>query len=170
MPSLEALGLTIFILILFVGVYSIIFGFPGTIIILFDAFLFASFTGFRIVELKHIVIIALLAIALEIADSLIGLSNLKKPRISLFGVAASIIGSILGAVVLTKVFYGLGTLIGIFAGGFMGLLVAQQIEQKSLKPAFREATTATIVRNAVVLVKGTAAIGMTAFMLSRLYS
>lgn len=170
MSPLETLGLTVFILILFLGVYAVVYGFPGTSIIFIDALVFSIVTGFSIIELKHLVCIALIVLSVETADALIGLSNTKRPAVSLAGVAASGAGAIIGAIALTPVFLGLGTLLGIFFGGLAGLFVMQRIEQHTLKPAFREPTKAMLVRIAATCGKGTAAMGVTAFMLSRLYS
>lgn len=167
---LETLGLAVFILVLFAGVYTIIYGIPGTIIIFINVLVFSVATGFSVIELKHLFYIALIVLSVETADALIGLSNTKRPALSAAGIVASAAGAIIGAIVLTPLLLGLGTLLGIFFGGLAGLFVMQRVEQQKLKPAFREPTKAMLVRIATICGKGAAAMGVTVFMLSRLYS
>ena len=45
--SSEIAGLTVFILVLFMGIFSIVFGIPGTAVILIDVILYALITGFE---------------------------------------------------------------------------------------------------------------------------
>ena len=47
MPPLELAGLTIFILLLFAGIYGAVIGLPGTILILGSVFFYALLTGFH---------------------------------------------------------------------------------------------------------------------------
>jgi len=166
----ETLGFTVFILVLFLGVYAIIYGFPGTVIIFIDALVFSAATGFSIIEWKHLVCIALIVLSVETADALIGLSNTKRPAVSRAGIVASGAGAAIGAVVLTPLLLAPGTFLGMFLGGLAGLFVMQRIEQHTLKPVFREPTKAMLVRIAATCGKGTAAMAMAVFMLARLYS
>ena len=52
MSSFAAAGFTVFILILFAGIFLNLFGLPGTVVIFFDVLLYAIFTGFDHVGLK----------------------------------------------------------------------------------------------------------------------
>jgi hypothetical protein len=45
MTPLEAAGLTIFILVMLIGFFSILLGLPGTIVILLDVVVYALVTG-----------------------------------------------------------------------------------------------------------------------------
>ena len=55
MTPLEIGGLTLFILVLLFGAFSILFGFPGTVIILIDAVVYAAITGFGRIGFKILV-------------------------------------------------------------------------------------------------------------------
>ncbi|HLE17107.1 MAG TPA: DUF456 domain-containing protein, partial [Syntrophales bacterium] len=137
MPTIELAGLTIFILLLFAGVYLTIFGLPGTILILFDVFLYALFTGFGRIDIKAIVILAVMTIVAEALGFTLEMTSTYRFGPSLKGMLASLIGALLGALALTPALWGLGTLMGIFLGGFSGFLILELIRQGRLKPAFR---------------------------------
>ena len=55
MTPLEVGGLTLFILVLLLGTFSILFGFPGTVIILIDAVVYGAITGFEKIGLKILI-------------------------------------------------------------------------------------------------------------------
>jgi len=74
-PLLEAAGLTIFVVVLFIGVFSIIFGFPGTFLILGDVVVYALATGFEKIGLRVIIILALLSLLAEMADFFMGIAG-----------------------------------------------------------------------------------------------
>ncbi len=160
----------VFILVLFLGMYSIVFGFPGTLVILFAILIFSGATGFTRIEPKHIAVIALVSVIAEAAGALVDVSNPRKPRYSPAVVVAAFAGSIAGAVILTPVLLGAGTFLGLFLGGFAGLLVMQKVEQKKLKSAFREPIRATLMRSVSVCGKGLVAMAIMAFVLVRVYS
>lgn len=169
MLPLEAPGLTIFILLLFLGVYSTVYGLPGTLFVLVCVVVFAASTGFETITVKNSIILTVMTVIVETVDALIGVSNVKRPRLTLADIGASIVGAVAGAVLLTPLLLGPGILLGIFFGGFVGLSAAQTIEQKKLKPAFREPAKAAALRGLTICAKGTVAMGATAFTLARLY-
>jgi uncharacterized protein YqgC (DUF456 family) len=71
---------------------------------------------------------------------------------------------------MTPVLFGLGTIIGIFLGGFCGVLIVEIIRQSMLKPALRAGYRAILGRAAGTFVKGFCAIIMTIISLSNIYS
>ncbi|HLA04967.1 MAG TPA: DUF456 domain-containing protein [Syntrophales bacterium] len=170
MPTIELAGLTIFILLLFAGVYLTIFGLPGTILILFDVFLYALFTGFGRIDIKAIVILAVMTIVAEALGFTLEMTSTYRFGPSLKGMLASLIGALLGALALTPVLWGLGTLMGIFLGGFSGFLILELIRQGRLKPAFRASSVAIITTAAAIFIKGSFAVAMTIVTLSNIYS
>jgi len=89
---------------------------------------------------------------------------------SLKGMLASLIGALLGALALTPALWGLGTLMGIFLGGFSGFLILELIRQGRLKPAFRASSGAIITTAAAIFTKGSFAVAMTIVTLSNIYS
>jgi uncharacterized protein YqgC (DUF456 family) len=169
LPLLEATGLTIFIVILFVGMFSIIFGFPGTFLILGDVVTYSLITGFEKIGFKIIIVLVLISLLAEGVDFLLGIAGARKYGASKTGVALSIIGGIIGAIVMVPILLGLGAVIGSFLGGFAGAFMGDYLEQRKLKPALRAGYGALIGRIAGVLLKGSLAVVMIVITMSAIY-
>ncbi|MBN2397087.1 MAG: DUF456 domain-containing protein [Deltaproteobacteria bacterium] len=170
MPFLEAAGLTIFVVILLIGVFSVIFGFPGTFLIVGDVVVYALITGFEKIGLKIIIVLVLISLLAEAADFLLGIAGARRYGSSKKGVLLSLIGGIIGAIALVPVMLGLGAVIGAFLGGFAGAFLGEYLERRKLKPAFRAGYGALIGRVAGVLLKGSLAIAMVVITMSAIYS
>jgi uncharacterized protein YqgC (DUF456 family) len=166
----EIAGLTIFILVLFTGIYSIALGIPGTIIILIDVILYSLITGFERIGIMIIILLIVISIVAEAMDFALGMSRAAHFGITKRGIVISVIGSILGAAVMTPFLLGLGTVIGIFLGGFAGILIVELIRQSKLKPARREGYGAILGRVAGTLVKGFCALAMIIITMTNIYS
>lgn len=169
MPLLEAAGLTIFVIILFIGVFSIIFGFPGTFLILGDVVIYSLVTGFETIGWKVIITLVVLSLLAEAVDFLMGFAGARKYGSSKTGIVLSVVGGIIGAVMLVPVLFGLGAVIGAFLGGFVGAFLGEYLEERKLKPAFSAGYGALIGRIAGVLVKGSLAIVMTIITMWAVY-
>lgn len=169
MPLLEAAGLTIFVIILFIGVFSIIFGFPGTVLILGDVVVYSLITGFEKIGWKIIVTLVFLSLLAETVDLVTGFAGARKYGSSKTGIVLSVIGGIIGAIILVPVLLGLGAIIGAFLGGFVGAFLGEYLEERKLKPAFRAGYGALMGRIAGVLVKGSLAIVMTVITMWTVY-
>jgi len=170
LSSFAIAGLTIFILILFLGIFSVIFGFPGTFIILIDVIVYAWITGFEKIGLKIIVILIVISLFAEAMDFLLGILGAKKYGASKRGVIASVIGGIVGAILMTPLLLGLGAIIGAFLGGFAGTFLVEYLEEKKLKSAFRMGYGVLLGKIAGVFLKGFLAILMTVISLMAIYS
>ena len=170
MSPFEIAWLTIFILILFAGVFSVIFSLPGTILIVADVIIYSWVTGFEKIGFKIIIILVFISLLAETLDFLLGASGARRFGPSKKGVIASLIGGITGAVVLTPLLMGPGIIIGMFFGGFAGALFVEYFNEKKLKPAFRTGYRPLLLRNSGVLLKGFFAIVMTIITLSSIYS
>lgn len=170
MPPLEIAGLTIFILLLFAGIYVAVIGLPGTILILGSVFFYALLTGFHKIGVGTIVLLILLTIIAEGIGFTMEFMNKVRFGPSLSGIMASLAGSLLGALCLTPLLWGLGTLMGIFLGGFTGFFMTELFRQRKLKPAHR-ASLRTMLTSAVgIFAKGSCAVAMTVVTLLNIYS
>ena len=78
MTPLEIGGLTLFILVLLFGTFSILFGFPGTVIILIDAVVYAAVTGFERIGFKILLTLLILSVLAEVADFAVGMAGAVK--------------------------------------------------------------------------------------------
>ncbi|MEA3471482.1 MAG: DUF456 domain-containing protein [Thermodesulfobacteriota bacterium] len=170
LSPLATAGLTIFILLLFIGIFITVYGFPGTFVILTDVIICSWITGFEKIGLKIILILAVITLAAEAVDFYLGMKGAKKYTPSRTAVFASILGGIVGVILMTPVLLGLGTVIGIFLGGFSGVLIAELMEERKLKPAFRTSYGALSGRIAGVLIRGFSAVVMTVIAMSKIYS
>ena len=170
MTPLEITGLSLFILILFAGIFSIIFGIPGTIIILIDIIMYAFVTGFEKIGIPLIAILIAITILAEGLDFVLGISGAAQLGITKRVVWISALGSLAGAMLLTPVFFGLGTVLGIFLGGFACVLMFELLHQSKLKPALRSGYSALLGRVAGTLAKGFFALVMIIITMSNIYS
>ena len=167
---METAGLTVFILVLFAGVFLTVFGLPGTVIILADVFIYALVTGFEPIGFKVILVMTVLAVVAEAADFGLGMIGAARYGASRRGVWAALIGSLAGAAIATPLFTGVGTLLGIFLGGLAGVFLVEFMEQRKLKPAFRASYGAVLGKVGGILIKGLLSVLMVMIALYHIYS
>lgn len=162
-------GFTIFILILFIGIYLTLFGLPGTIVIFFDVLFYIIFTGFDHVGWKIILFLLISTIIAETIDFLV-MAGRYQPMTSKKSFGAAAIGAFMGAFLLTPFFWGPGTWGGFFLGGLAGVLTIEFVHQSKLKAPFRTPGSAILAMIGGKMVKGLIALFMIAFSLSNIYS
>jgi uncharacterized protein len=170
LSPIETAGLTLFIVVLFLGLFSIIFGLPGAIIILLDVVVYSIVTRFDTIGLKVLLVLLLLAAAAEALEFFLGMTIALRFGLSMKGLWASIIGGIVGAMAMTPFFFGLGAALGAFIGGFAGVFLVELIRQGHLKPAFRAGYGAVMGRVVGTLAKGVLATVMVIITLTSIYS
>ena len=170
MTPLEFAGLTIFILVLLVGFFSILLGLPGTLVILFDVLVYALVTGFDRIGFKILLVLVVISAVAESLEFLLGITWAKRYGTSKRGIVASLIGGVIGALLLTPVFLGLGALIGSFLGALLGAFAVEILNQGGLKPAARAGFGALMGRLAGVFAKGLCALAMVIITLMAIYS
>jgi uncharacterized protein YqgC (DUF456 family) len=170
LTPIEIAGLTIFIFVLCAGIFSIIFGIPGTIIILIDAIMYAFVTGFEKIGIKIILALVAITILAEGLDFVLGISGAARLGITKRIVFISALGGLAGAMVLTPALFGLGAVLGIFLGGFACVLMFELLHQSRLKPALRSGYGALLWRVAGTLAKGSCALVMIIITMSNIYS
>ena len=170
MPPLELAGLTIFILLLFTGIYAAIIGLPGTVLILGDAFFYALATGFDKIGLKAIALLAMMALAAEAVGATMEMTGKLRLTPSWKGFVASLAGGITGDLWVRPLLLGLATLLGIFLGGFAGFFLQELFRQSRIKPALRASSGAILTSAAGIFTKGSLALTMTVVTLNYIYS
>lgn len=170
MPPVEITGLNIFIFFLFLGVFSTVYGLPGTIVIFLDAFIYAAATGFGKIGFKILLLLFVLsamAEAIDVGSQMAGAARFHFTRKSFLG---SIAGSLAGVIVLTPILYGLGTLIGIFAGGFGVVVISELLYQSRLKQSLRTGYKAMLGKILALSAKGCLTLIMVMITLMTIYS
>jgi uncharacterized protein len=170
LTPLEVAGLTVFILVLFTGLFCTIFGLPGTIIILGSVILYAVITGFYRIGIKLIFIMIIITLLAEVLDFTLGMAGASRFIPSKNNLWAAAAGALLGGVVLTPILYGLGTVGGGFLGGFSGVLAAEILRQNRMKPSLRTSYRSLAMGIAGVLARGFSALAMIIATLLNVYS
>lgn len=170
MTPLEYAGLTIFILVMLIGFFSILLGLPGTLVILFDVLAYALITGFDKVGFGILLALVALSVLAESLEFLFGITWARRYGTSKRGILASIVGGIIGAVLLTPVFLGLGALVGSFLGALLGAFAVEILDQRGLKPAARAGFGALMGRMAGIFAKGLCGLAMVIITLMAIYS
>jgi uncharacterized protein YqgC (DUF456 family) len=167
---LEFGGLTIFILVLLIGFFSILMGLPGTLVILFDALVYALVTGFDKIGFKILLALIVISAIAESLEFLLGITWAKRYGTSKRGIVASLIGGVIGALLLTPVFMGLGALIGSFLGALLGAFAVEILNQRDFRPAARAGFGALMGRLAGLFAKGLCGLAMVIITLLSIYS
>ena len=170
MTPLEVGGLTLFILVLLLGTFSILFGFPGTVIIFIDAFVYGAITGFEKIGLKILIVLLVLSVLAEVADFAVSMAGAVKFGVSRRGFWAFTVGGFVGALLMTPLFFGLGLLIGTFLGGFIAMLSVELLARSKIKPTLRATYGAILGRVAGIFVKGAFALIIVIVTLTSIYS
>jgi len=162
-------GFTIFILILFAGIFLNLYGLPGTVVIFFDVLFYSIFTGFDRVGLKIILFLLICAITAETIDFFIVIGETAQPLVSKESFAAVVSGALIGTFLLTPFLGGPGIWIGFFSGGFAGILTIEVIRQSKLKAPHRALNRAIVTMAGKKIIKGFITLCMIAFSLSNIY-
>jgi uncharacterized protein YqgC (DUF456 family) len=170
LTPLEVGGLTLFILVLLLGAFSVLFGFPGTVIILADAFIYGAITGFEKIGLKILITLLVLALLAEMADFAVSMAGAVRFGVSRKGFLAFTVGGFIGALLMTPFFLGLGLLIGTFLGGFIAMLIVEFLARSKIKLTLRATYGAILGRVAGICVKGIFALIMVIMTLTSIYS
>jgi hypothetical protein len=170
LAPIEILGTGFFLVVLLLGIFSILFGFPGTVVILIDAALYAAFTGFERIGAKVMITILILSILAELSDFAIGMAGAIKFGASRSSLIASAAGGMVGALLLSPLMLGIGVVVGAYIGGFVGVFTVELLRQSNMKPTLRSAWGTIVGRAAGIVVKGAFALVMTAITLSGVYN
>lgn len=163
-------GFSIFILILFAGIFLNLFGLPGTVVIFFDVMLYAILTGFDHVGGKIILFLLIFTIIAETIDLFFVIGGSSQPVASKKSLGAAALGAVVGIFLLTPLWGGPGIWIGFFTGGLAGTLIIEFIHQSKLKAPFRMSGRAVFAMVGGKMFKGLITLSMIAFSLSNIYS
>jgi hypothetical protein len=153
---------SLYLLISLAGLISLVFGLPGTFIILGVSVLYGWYGGFQEITIRLIVILVVLALAGELIEFLLGILGSKKYESSNRAIVGSIIFGIIGAVMGAPFFFGIGAVIGAFAGAFAGAILMELSQGKKMDEALKSGWGAFIGRVAGTISKGAVGIAMIA--------
>ena len=160
MATLEILGLGLFILVLAVGMVAVVFGLPGTWIILLASVGYGWYTGFSEISGRLLLGLLLLAASAEGVEALAGLWGARRFGGSWKAMAGSLIGGIVGTLLFAPLLLGLGSVLGAFLGAFSGAFVVTYLERRRMEAAVRVGWGNFLGRVVAVVFKGAAAVAM----------
>lgn len=169
MLALKILGLIFFILALLVGLTLIIFGIPGTFVIVAAALVYGLITKFA--EINAVTLLLLLGIALlgELVEFVSGMYGARKLGASKLGMGFALAGGLVGGIFGTMVYPVVGTIIGILSGTFCGGVLGEKMLKKELAPSLKAGFGAFIGRLGGTFAKLALGIIMVAIILSKIF-
>lgn len=151
-----------YILVSLAGLVSLVFGLPGTFIILAASILYGWYGGFDEITVKIIVMLVLLTLLGELIEFVLGILGAKKYKSSNRAIAGSIVFGIMGGIMGAPFFFGLGAVIGAFIGAFAGAIIVELTIGKNLDQSIKSGWGAFIGRVAGTISKGAIAVAMVA--------
>jgi len=121
---LHILGLLLLALVCVGALGSLLFGLPGTFLIVGAALVYAWATGFASVQWATIGWLALLAVVGEGLEFIAGVAGAAGERPSRRVTIWILLGGFVGALVGTPFLFGIGSLLGALVGAFAGASLA----------------------------------------------
>jgi hypothetical protein len=152
----------LYLLVSLAGLVSLVFGLPGTFIILGGSVLYGWYGGFQEITVRIIVILVVLALAGELIEFLLGILGSRKYESSNRAIMGSIVFGIIGAIMGAPFFFGIGAVIGAFTGAFAGAILMELSQGKKMDEALKSGWGAFIGRVAGTISKGAVGIAMMA--------
>ena len=163
---MEILALSILVLLSLIGFAAIFFTTFGTLIILIGAILYALMTGFSVLSIKALAVLATLYFIGEVLEYILIITGAKKLGASNAAVVGAIIGGIIGAI-LGAGFFGIGLILGTFLGIFGGAFLVELILQKDLVKSLKAGAGGVLGRMGSIVAKLIIAIIMLTIMVPR---
>ncbi|NQT47134.1 MAG: DUF456 domain-containing protein [Candidatus Omnitrophica bacterium] len=163
---MEILALSILVLFSLIGFAAIFFTTFGTLIILIGAILYALMTGFSVLSIKALAVLATLYFVGEVLEYILIITGAKKLGASNAAVVGAIIGGIIGAL-LGVGFFGIGLILGTFLGIFGGAFLVELILQKDLVKSLKAGAGGVLGRMGSIIAKIVIAIIMLSIMVPR---
>ena len=150
--------MALFLVLSLSGLVSLVFGLPGNFIILGASVLYGWYGGFREITVRVIIILVVLALAGELIEFLLGILGAKKYESSNRAVVGSIVFGIMGGIMGAPFFFGIGAVIGAFAGA----ILMELTQGKKMDDAIKSGWGAFLGRVAGTISKGAVGIAMIA--------
>jgi uncharacterized protein YqgC (DUF456 family) len=157
---LHGLGLAALALICAAGLASLLFGLPGTFVILAAALVYAWATDFAVVQWGTILWMGGLALLAEGIEFVAAARAPAGTRPSRRVALAAIVGALIGGIAGTPFLFGIGSLLGAFAGAFAGAALATASQGGTMSESVRTGFAALRGRLLGFVVKSAIAVAM----------
>jgi uncharacterized protein YqgC (DUF456 family) len=160
MDVLKILALALLILAMPGGLVAVVLGLPGTWMILGASVLYSWVTDFGVITIQLLLLLFLLAAVAEALEFTAGLWGARRYGGSKKAMIGTLIGGLLGAIALTPMLFGFGSILGAFFGAFAGAYVVTYVEQRKMEEAIRVGWGALVGRVLAMVFKGAAVVTM----------
>ncbi|MBW1981859.1 MAG: DUF456 domain-containing protein [Deltaproteobacteria bacterium] len=160
MSVIGVLGVVLLAVFLLAGLVAVVFGLPGTWIILASSVAYGFFTDFSAITVRILLVLFLLAASAEGIDFLAGVWGAHRYGGSRKAMVGALLGGLIGAVALSPLMFGLGSVVGALIGAFGGAFAVSFLEHKKMSAAARVGWGAFLGRVFATVFKGFAAIAM----------
>jgi uncharacterized protein YqgC (DUF456 family) len=139
---------------------TIVFGLPGTWVILAASFIYGWATDYAAISIRLLVGLLIMAVAAEVMDYAAGIWGARRYGGSKKAMIGTLVGGVLGAIVMAPVMFGLGSIFGAFLGAFAGACSMTFLEQRKMDEAVRVGWGALMGRIFATVFKAAVALTM----------
>ena len=153
-------ALVILILVMPVGLIAVVLGLPGTWLILLTSVLYSWVTGFSVITYQMLLGLLALAVVAEVMEFWSGLWGARRYGGSKRAMLGTLIGGFIGAIILTPMLFGFGSVVGAFFGAFVGGFVITYLEQRKMSQAMRVGWGGLLGRVFAMVFKGATIVTM----------
>jgi uncharacterized protein YqgC (DUF456 family) len=167
---MELLGLILLVLALLAGLIAVVFGLPGTWLILAASIIYAWATDFAAITMQLVLGLLVLAALAELVDYTAGVWGTRRYGGSKMAMVGTLIGGLLGAIAFAPILLGLGSVVGAFLGAFCGAFGVTYLEQRKMGEAVRVGWGAFLGKVFATVFKGAVAVAMIGIDLWALFS
>jgi uncharacterized protein YqgC (DUF456 family) len=157
---LTIVTLVILILAMPVGLIAVVLGLPGTWLILLTSVLYSWVTGFSVITYQMLIGLLVLAVVAEALEMWSGLWGARRYGGSKKAMLGTLIGGFIGAIILTPMLFGFGSVVGAFLGAFVGGFVVTYLEQRKMSQAMRVGWGGLLGRVFAMVFKGATIVTM----------
>ena len=166
----EFLALAFLILAMPAGLIAVVFGLPGTWLILGASVIYAWLTDFAVITIQLILGLLVLAAVAEMIEFSAGMWGARRFGGSKKAMLGTVLGGLLGAIVLSPLLLGLGAILGAFLGAFAGAFSVTYLEQRKMDDAARVGWGALVGRVFAMVFKGATVLGMIGLVLRAIFA
>jgi uncharacterized protein len=161
-----------------VAIYALLFllnvlifaGVPGSWIALAGIAIYAAATRFAVVGWRTLLVMAGIAAAGEIVESILGVAYVARKGATKWGVLGAFVGGLAGAVFGTAIVPLAGSILFGFVGAFAGAVAFEYFAYRSLDKALRTGFFAFVGKLLAMLVKFALALVVLALFIYRTWS
>jgi uncharacterized protein YqgC (DUF456 family) len=167
---LQHAGLVILYAVLFLLNVLIFVGLPGSWMTLAAIVIYAAATRFSTVGWQMLLVMAAVAAAGEIVESLLGVVYVARKGATKWGVLGAFVGGLAGAAIGTAIIPLIGSILFGFIGAFAGAVASEYLYYRSLDRALRTGFFTFVGKLLAMLVKFALALVVLALFIYRTWA